>query len=155
VRGQPVGERAPVVDDDAVPLVAEGLEVLTEAECLALAATRAIGRVAVSIAALPAVFPVNYCIRDGDVYFRTAPGTKLDAATREAVVAFQVDDFEAFGHTGWSVLIVGPCAEVPGEELVELEPLRVQPWAHGDRHHVVRIRGELVSGRRIAALAGG
>ena len=34
-----------------------------------------------NLPALPAVFPVNYCIRDGDVYFRTAPGTKLDAAS--------------------------------------------------------------------------
>lgn len=59
----------------------EGLEILDTGQCLALAATRPVGRVAVTVGALPAVFPVNYCLVDSRVYFRTGAGTKLDAAT--------------------------------------------------------------------------
>ena len=134
--------------DDGV-LVDAGLELLSEAECLALVARRPIGRVAVSLGALPAVFPVNFCLVGRDVVFRTAAGTKLAAALRGAVVAFEVDDFDADGHRGWSVLIVGKAAEITGSELVGLEPLPVQAWAPDVRDHVVRIESEFVSGRRI------
>lgn len=131
-------------------LVDAGLEVLGESECLALAARRPIGRVAVSIDALPAVFPVNFCFLGKDVVFRTASGTKFAAAVQGTVVAFEVDDFDAVGHRGWSVLIVGKASEIPSSDLVEVEPLPVRAWARGVRDHVVRIRSELVSGRRIS-----
>jgi nitroimidazol reductase NimA-like FMN-containing flavoprotein (pyridoxamine 5'-phosphate oxidase superfamily) len=134
--------------DDGV-LVDAGLELLSEAECLALAARRPIGRVAVSLGALPAVFPVNFCLVGRDVVFRTAAGTKLGAALRGAVVAFEIDDFDAAGHRGWSVLIVGKATEISAGELAGLEPLPVRPWARGPRDHVVRIKSEFVSGRRI------
>ena len=137
---------------EAAALVDEGLEILAEQTCLALARTRPVGRVAVSVAALPAVFPVNFCLVDRDVYFRTSPGTKLDAAMRDAVVAFEVDDFDAAGHSGWSVLIVGQASVLDADELAAVEPLRVRPWAAGERTHVVRIRAELSSGRRITRM---
>jgi nitroimidazol reductase NimA-like FMN-containing flavoprotein (pyridoxamine 5'-phosphate oxidase superfamily) len=130
-------------------LVEEGLELLTADECLALAVRRPIGRVAVTVGALPAVFPVNFCMVGHDVVFRTSAGTKLDAALKESVVAFQVDDFDAEGHRGWSVLMVGKATELRPIELARLEPLPVRAWAHGTRGHVVRIRTEFVSGRRI------
>jgi nitroimidazol reductase NimA-like FMN-containing flavoprotein (pyridoxamine 5'-phosphate oxidase superfamily) len=130
-------------------LVEGGLELLTERECFALAALRPIGRVAVSVGALPAVFPVNFCLVGRDVLFRTAAGTKLDAALQESVVAFEVDDFDAEGHLGWSVLVVGKATELRPIELARLEPLPLRAWADGARGHVVRIRTEFVSGRRI------
>ena len=130
-------------------LVEDGLELLAEHECLELVRHRPIGRVAVCIGALPAVFPVNHCTVGRDVVFRTAEGTKLAAATRGAVVAFEVDEFDTEGHLGWSVLIVGVAGEIPAEELADMEPLPVRAWAHGTRSHVVRIRSEFVSGRRI------
>jgi nitroimidazol reductase NimA-like FMN-containing flavoprotein (pyridoxamine 5'-phosphate oxidase superfamily) len=134
---------------DPGALVEDGLELLTEAECLTLAAHRPVGRVAVCVGALPAVFPVNHCMVGRDVVFRTAVGTKLDAALSEAVVAFEVDDFDAEGHLGWSVLIVGVASEIEADELARLEPLPVRAWAHGARTHTVRIRPEFLSGRRI------
>ena len=132
-------------------LVEEGLELLTEEEALDLAARRPIGRVAVTVGALPAVFPVNFCLIGRDVVFRTSAGTKLDAALKESVVAFQVDDFDAAGHLGWSVMFVGKATELRPIELSRLEPLPVRAWAHGTRGHVVRIRTEFVSGRRIVS----
>ncbi len=143
------GSYDPYSEFETSGVVDAGLETLSEAECFALAARRPIGRVAVSCGALPAVFPVNFCLVGHDVIFRTAAGTKLSAALDRTVVAFEVDDFDAAGHAGWSVLMIGQATEVGAEELAPLEPLPVRPWARGARDHVVRIRCELVSGRRI------
>jgi hypothetical protein len=126
-----------------------GLELLDTPECFALAASRPVGRVAVSVGALPAVFPVNFCLLGNDVVFRTASGTKLAAAMDGAVVAFEVDDFDVLGHRGWSVMVVGEASEILARDLAALEPLPVHPWAHGVRDHVVRIRSQFVTGRRI------
>jgi len=68
--------------------------------------------VAVSVGALPAIFPVNYATLDGDVVFRSGPGTKLTAAARGSVVAFEVDEADRFAHTGWSVMVVGPAHQL-------------------------------------------
>src|SRR5205085_1549212 len=94
-----------LIDDLLLWRVSQGP--LDEDECLALAARRPVGRVAVTVGALPAVFPVNFRLAGTQILFRTASGTKLDAATRRAVVAFEVDDFDPDTQTGWSVLIVG------------------------------------------------
>ena len=132
-----------------------GLEVLTRPECVHLLGRGGIGRVAVTIGALPAVFPVNYALDDaGDIVFRSSPGTKLTAALRGAVVAFEVDHFDAFAHSGWSVMVVGPAAVViDAEENARLERLPLSPWAPSEEDVFVRICAEIVSGREIRHVA--
>jgi len=73
-------------------IVDEGLELLTEAEARALLSSGEVGRVGITVGALPAIFPVNYRIVDGRIFFRTAPGSKMSAAAEGTVVAFEVDD---------------------------------------------------------------
>lgn len=136
--------------DSGAMIVEEGLELLDEQQCLALLATAEIGRVGVSIAALPAIFPVNYRLIDGSVVFLTSPGTKLEAAAANAVVAFEVDDFGMADRTGWSVLVVGRSEIVTDPDLrAQAERLGLEPFAEGPRHTMVRIAVELISGRRI------
>ena len=89
-------------------LIDEGLELLEETEALRLLAHGEIGRVGVTMGALPAIFPVNYRLIDGCVVFRSSPGSKMSAAASGAVVAFEVDDYNAADRSGWSVLVVGP-----------------------------------------------
>lgn len=127
----------------------DGLELLTEAECRDLLGHHAVGRVAVTVGGLPAVFPVNYVMVDGDVVFKTGEGTKLSAALRHAVVAFQVDEIDRLYHEGWSVLAVGTAEVVTDPDDLDPDDLPLAPWAAGTRDHLVRIRPELVSGRRI------
>ncbi|HZU73502.1 MAG TPA: pyridoxamine 5'-phosphate oxidase family protein [Acidimicrobiales bacterium] len=131
-------------------LVDEGLELLEESECRELLARGSIGRVGVSIGALPAIFPVNYVVADDAVVFRTGQGTKLEAATDHAVVAFEVDDFDRLHHCGWSVLVMGTANLVtnPAEEAV-LRRLPLRPWAGGRRWAFVRVPIVFISGRRI------
>lgn len=128
----------------------DGLEILTERECAQLLAQNHVGRVAVTLAALPAVFPVNYAIGDdGAIVFMTGEGTKLRAALQHTVVAFEIDGFEPVAHGGWSVMVVGVASELEGGALERARQLPLRPWAGGDRRHYVGIAPELVSGRRI------
>lgn len=78
---------------------------------------------------------VNYRVRDDAVIFRTDPGSKLDAATKGAWVAFEVAKVDAWWQEGWSILVKGRAEHVedPGEleRLRQLSPLR--PWARAGR----------------------
>lgn len=139
-----------------------GLEVLDRRECLSLLGDASVGRVAVTVAALPAIFPVSFTLMDDDVVFRASAGSRLSAAVDRAVVAFEVDDVDDAGvvgdaaasgmevRSGWSVLVVGPAsAIVDPHELERAERLRLRAWAPKAEGHYVRIRSELVSGRRM------
>jgi uncharacterized protein len=128
----------------------QGLESLATDQCWELLGQTQVGRVGVSIGALPAIFPVNYAVVDRCSVFRTAPGTKLAAATAGAVVAFQVDDYRGEDRSGWSVLAVGP-ARVVHDRDVRFEVLASgpDPWADGTRTNVVSIAPGFLSGRRL------
>jgi len=132
-----------------VVLIDNGLELLTEEECRDLLCTGSVGRIAVSIGALPVIFPVNYTVVDDDIVFLTGEGLKLRAALENTVVGFEVDSLDPALDYGWSVLVVGVAREVPAEEQEQMGPVRVSPWAGGDRTHMVRIHPEMISGRRI------
>ena len=127
-------------------LISEGLEILTEEECMALLGSTTIGRVGITIGALPAIFVVNYVLVDGEIVFRTNEGTKLKAALRHAVVAFEADLTDPIHHQGWSVQAVGVAEELDPADVTFPGPT---PWALGEREHFVRIHPQVLSGRRI------
>jgi uncharacterized protein len=128
-----------------------GMEVLSRQECLDLLGTTAIGRVVVTLSALPAAFPVNFVVHDGDVVFRSGHGTKLQAALRNTVVAFEADGFDAFGHTGWSVLVTGHAAEITGTaDTATVERAHLGPWLPNAPSAFIRVSAEMISGRRIS-----
>jgi len=130
-----------------------GLIVLDRDECLRLLASVTIGRVAVSIGALPAVFPVNFVLADGDVIFQTTQGTKLAAAVHNHVVAFEVDAIDAFSHSGWSVLVTGEASVIDApHEVTAVRRLPLLAWAFPDRASFVRVKGDMISGRRLDPL---
>ena len=126
-----------------------GLIVLSRGQCLRLLRRSRIGRVVVSVGALPAAFPVNFALLDDDIVFRTSAGTKLSAAVDGAVVGFEVDRIDPVFESGWSVLIQGTSSLITDpDELEEARRLHLRPSAPGERRHYVRIRSEFVSGRR-------
>lgn len=131
-------------------LVDDGLELLTEAEARQLLAGAEVGRIGISIAALPAIFPVNYRVVDGAIVFRTAPGSKLSAAAAGSVVAFEVDDYGVVDQSGWSVLAIGQAEVVDDGALRDrLSAIGLEPFAEGARGAVVRIEPTFISGRRL------
>jgi uncharacterized protein len=129
-----------------------GLEVLDRDECLALLAAAHVGRVGVSIGALPTVLPVSYRLIDEQVMFRTGVGSKLDAATVGAVIAFEVDDVDPVSHEGWSVVVTGIAAVVSGGEV---PPSAIPHWPGGEATRVLALPTDLVSGRRLTHRVGG
>lgn len=127
-----------------------GLQVLSPEECLRMLASARIGRVVFTDRALPAVQPVIYCLDGTDIVLRTAAGSTLAAATRNAVVAFEADDFDPDLRSGWSVTAVGHARAVHDpRELAGLAELPLTLWTPGERDHYVIIRAEQLSGRRI------
>jgi nitroimidazol reductase NimA-like FMN-containing flavoprotein (pyridoxamine 5'-phosphate oxidase superfamily) len=127
-----------------------GLEVLSRAECLRLLAQSRVGRVVVTDRALPAAFPVNFALLDEDVVFMTTTGSKLEAAQGEEVMAFEADDIDPVLHSGWSVLVQGLASVLSDPvELEQARALGLEPWAPATQFQFVRIRAELVSGRRL------
>jgi nitroimidazol reductase NimA-like FMN-containing flavoprotein (pyridoxamine 5'-phosphate oxidase superfamily) len=131
------------------------LEVLSRKECLTLLATRQVGRLGVSIEALPAILPVNFRLLEGRIIVRTVPGTKLDAAVAQAVVAFEVDDYDPEGSWGWSVLVRGAGNEItkPDElEAVKALPLRSWAFDEGTASRFLAIDTTVVSGRSFGSL---
>jgi nitroimidazol reductase NimA-like FMN-containing flavoprotein (pyridoxamine 5'-phosphate oxidase superfamily) len=129
-----------------------GLEVLDRAEALRLLPWATIGRVGIHSGALPVVLPVNFVLDGDQVVIRAGEGTKLDAATRNAVVAFEADEVDPAYHTGWSVVVTGRAREVTDPaEIERLETLPLPHWA-GVNGHYITISTDIVSGRRLSHL---
>lgn len=123
---------------------------LAYADALLLLAAARIGRVVFTRQALPAVRPVNFAVLAGDVVFRLRAESDLATALDGVVVAFEADEIDADHEVGWSVVVTGLAELVaPGDEFDRLSAELPRPWAPGSYERVVRIRPELVTGRRI------
>lgn len=125
-------------------------EALPVAECWRRLASVPIGRMVFTERALPAVHPVNFLVHGHSVIIRTGPGTKLEAARRGDVVAFEADHVDPETRTGWSVLVVGHAAVVRDvDRLVAVVDIEHRPWVQGRGLHVIEVAGERVTGRRL------
>jgi hypothetical protein len=89
-------------------------DVLPESECIVGLRSQRIGRIALSVDALPAVVPVYFVVDGMAVVFRTRPGSVLDRHCRNTVVAFEVDSHDAARREGWSVMLVGTANVMSG-----------------------------------------
>jgi CBS domain-containing protein len=135
---------------EAATMDLEGVDLLSEQECRWLLGQARVGRVAVSLGALPAVFPVNYAVAGDEILFFTGEGTKLRAAATKSAVAFEVDRIDAFTQTGWSVLVAGTARERTEPAVIAAaERSGLRPWPGGDRFHLIGIAIDFVSGRRV------
>lgn len=122
------------------------LNVLSTAECFTHLQESRLGRVGVSIDALPVILPVLYRCDENSIWFFTEEGTKLNAALRNAVVAFEVDYLD--DSNGWSVLVIGSTREeTDPARSVALHRDGLYAGAPGERDRLVRIPISQISGR--------
>ena len=129
-----------------------GLELLDRRECLDLLRVGGLGRLGLSIRALPVVLPVCYGLLGDDVVFRTGTGTKLAAAVDGAVVCFEADHFDP-PNGGWSVCVTGFVTPITRpDELAAVEALGLPDLLPAPRRYAVRIHSELITGRRLPRL---
>lgn len=125
------------------------IEVLPENECWALLRAEEVGRLAVSIANQPDIFPINYVVDHGTVVFRTAEGTKLAAAVLGVGVAFEVDGYDRSTGHAWSVVVKGWASEIEKMyDLFDAQDLPLFPWNAAPKHRFVRIVPTETTGRR-------
>jgi len=131
---------------------AGSLDVIPADECYALLATQEVGRLGVVFGDHPLIVPVNYGLDGRTIVIRTHPGTMLNAAAQRTV-AFEVDDIDRRERRGWSVLVVGPAAEIGREQRADLiertHGAGVEPWAPGEHGVWLRVTPQVISGRRI------
>ncbi len=128
------------------------LEILRPNECFAYLRAERVGRVALSVDALPTVLRVDYVLDGKDIVFRASADPRLSAATSTTVVAFQADGCDVAHHAAWSIVAQGVAsAVVDPVELAKVERVLVPDDSRCTR--VVRIRTGNISGIRMATPA--
>jgi nitroimidazol reductase NimA-like FMN-containing flavoprotein (pyridoxamine 5'-phosphate oxidase superfamily) len=124
------------------------LEALTREQCDAHLAVGGIGRVIFLSDRGPVALPVNFEFTEGHIIFST-DGSKA-AAIEMQLVGFEVDRVDDDLSEGWSVVITGRAHRIrdPAERR-RLGSLDLETWAGGDRHSLVGIKPEELTGRVI------
>jgi hypothetical protein len=126
------------------------LHVLDEAECLDLLSTAAVGRVCFTEGALPAIQPVSFRLDGGEILIRTRSGSKVAAASRGAVLAFEVDEFRIPDRTGWNVTVVGPSRLIRDPaHVAALDDSGPESWIPATDRCYIAIAVQRVCGRRV------
>ena len=121
------------------------LELDDEQSWKLLEATRH-GRLVVSVAGEPDIFPVNYLASDRKIYLRTAPGNKLAQLTINSRVLLEADGI--FSDEAWSVVLRGTARVLTtSAELAAVEELGLKTWVPTLKDFYVEIVPTTVSGR--------
>ena len=118
-------------------------------ECLDRLRLGTVGRVAVTHRALPAIVPVNYVLSGSRVLFRTEPGGMLARACAGNVVAFEVDELDSSGRSGWSVLVIGLAELLDGSAALRAAETGLAAAVGDGRDQFVAITIGQLSGRLI------
>lgn len=122
------------------------VEVLDAEECWRRLAQAPMGRLAVAVRGSIDIFPVNFVVSDGALYFRTAPGDKLLELSVNPDVAFEVDGFDE--NSAWSVVVKGVAERLETQtEIDEADQLPLVPWVPTLKYRWVRINPTALSGR--------
>jgi nitroimidazol reductase NimA-like FMN-containing flavoprotein (pyridoxamine 5'-phosphate oxidase superfamily) len=125
--------------------------VMTRAECLRRLAGTDVGRIGLSVDAMPVILPMAFALMDDDVVIRASWGDKLDAAVHDRVVCFEADGPDNADGCDWSVLVTGRAEIIRNpHELERVGQLPLRPWSTRPGDRFIRIPAELVSGRRMA-----
>lgn len=123
------------------------IEILKEDEALELMGDQQLGRLVVRIKDDFDIYPLNYVVNEGKIYFRTAEGSKLFTVSINDRVLFEADD-----HTedkAWSVIAKGRARILERtDEIQEADELPLKPWLPTLKYNYVEITPEEISGRR-------
>ncbi len=132
---------------NAAPSPLHEIEILSEEQCWNLLDRYELGRLALVADGAPEIFPVNYVTDGPHVFFRTAPGTKLEKLAESPRVAFEVDTYD--DRHAASVILKGVAHRlVLQSEIDAAEALSLTSWLPTLKYRWVRITATEVSGRR-------
>lgn len=104
------------------------------------------GRLVVSVAGEPDIFPVNYLASGRKLYLRTAPGNKLAQLTINSAVLLETDGI--LEDEAWSVVVRGTARVLSNSaELAAVEELGLKTWVPTLKDFYVEIEPRSISGR--------
>lgn len=121
-------------------------QTLSTEECWDLLAGHEFGRLAFPVLGDVQITPINYAVDGDTLLFLTAQGNKLLGVVMHARVALEIDEIS--DDSAWSVLVRGTARVLEGEEVYRAEEVPLRPWVADDKHVVVEITPDQVSGRR-------
>lgn len=124
------------------------VEELDTAHCWKLLESAKLGRLAIEgHDGRPDMFPVNYLVHNGNVFIRSAPGTKLRSIAKHPAVAFEIDGETTNYH--WSVVMHASAHRLDVDADIEasgvLELISASPTS---KENFIRLTPETVTGRR-------
>lgn len=123
------------------------VEILSEDECWELLLSASLGRLGLSVADEPEIFPVNFVAADKRIVFRTAEGTKLLELTVNNRVALETDGVGR--DEAWSVVVKGTARVLDKEwEIIAANALPLRPLVPTLKYNFVEIMPVAVTGRK-------
>jgi nitroimidazol reductase NimA-like FMN-containing flavoprotein (pyridoxamine 5'-phosphate oxidase superfamily) len=124
------------------------VERLSEDEIWDLLLGARLGRLAVTVAGRPDIYPVNFLAHDRRILIRTNPGDKLVQLTINSHVALECDGQSR--DSVWSVVVKGRARLLETEaDIAAAESLRLRPWTSEVKTVFVDIDPDEVTGRRL------
>ena len=121
--------------------------ILSEDQCWMRLRETEFGRMAYHLADEVHIAPVNFAVDGHRLVFRTAEGSKLLGVVMNEDVAFEIDRIDDEAENAWSVIARGKAQILDGDEARDADNLRLRPWVSSEKHNVVAIDVEEVSGR--------
>jgi transcriptional regulator with XRE-family HTH domain len=125
------------------------LRPLTSEQCKTHLAGGGVGRLVYSDRRGPVALPVNFEYTQGEVVFSTDE-TKAIAVEARSVVGFEVDRVDDAMSEGWSVIVTGRARQITDSgERQRLASLDLVAWTGDDRHSLVALKPDAITGRVI------
>ncbi|SRR5579875_413078 len=128
-------------------------EELSAAEALRLLGGVPFGRVIFTSRALPAVRPVRHVVSDGQIVIAAGPELVPGPARAQSrpgsdvIVAYEADQLDSTGSTGWSVVVIGRAR--PVSDPAERARYRAMLPRLGGPDQIVAISVDVISGFRM------
>ena len=109
-------------------------DALSERECWELLATVSVGRLALSVRALPVIVPVQYYLSGRRLAVCLGHHELSERSLDETIIAFAADSIDPAARSGWSVQVQGrsviprglrigtDCGWPAAAQIVEIEP---------------------------------
>lgn len=120
--------------------------VLSATDCWKLLEHCQHGRLALSVADEPDIYPINFIAHQGKLLLRTNPGTKLAELAVNRRVAFEADGITS--GEAWSVVAKGTARILESQsEIDAADALPLRPWIATRKYTFVEITPTEVSGR--------
>lgn len=122
---------------------------LSGEESLELLATKTFGRLVVRRKDDMDLFPLNYLVHEGEIYFRTAEGSKLFSLTLNNDVLFEADNVDGDSQEAWSVVVKGTARTLSSNAEIEAaDQLPLKPWLPTLKYNYVVVSPNEISGRK-------